>query len=150
MNLFESGPAFIDPFKQAVVKMPKMLTYNLQYSSKGSAYSLPALAEILMQTAPNPILAVTCVALWAFALLIPASRYLSPMQSLLSLVRTAYDVGTARAANAQIVVPNPGYRGTSKSFQNNDDPTHDWGYGQILPLVMLLLPILSNLDMTNG
>lgn len=93
-----------------------------------------------MQIAPNLIL----------ALLIPASRYLSPLQSLLSLTRTAYDIGTARAANAQIVVPNPGHRGSSKSFQNNDNPEHDWGFGQILPLVMLLLPILSNLDMTNG
>ena len=103
-----------------------------------------------MQIAPNLILAVTCVALCAFALLIPASRYLSPLQSLLSLTWTAYDVGTARAANTQIVVASPGHRGSSKSFQNNDNPEHDWSLGQVLPLIMPLLPILSNLDMTNG
>ena len=49
------------------------------------------------------------------------------------------------AANAHIVVVNPQYR-PERSFQNNDNPEHDWGFGQILPFVMLLLPILTALD----
>lgn len=81
----------------------------------------------------------------AFAILVPASRTLLPIQSLLSLWWDTYDIATARAANAHIVVANPEYR-SGRSFQNHENPEHDWGFGQILPFVMLLLPLLTALD----
>ena len=60
-----------------------------------------------------------------------------------------YDVYVVRKANADIIVGNPEYR-MGKLFQNSDNPENDWGFGQILPFAMLLLPLLTALDFVSG
>ena len=146
MNLFKNGRAFIEPVERKLFNFTKSVGQGFLEFVRGSSNGL---VESLVHFAIILFLALLCIVFWVVVLLIPASRYLGPFQSLLSLVWNAYDVGTVRAANAQIVVANPTYRST-KSFQNNDNPEHDWGFGQVLPFVMLLLPILSALDMVNG
>ena len=94
-------------------------------------------------------MSVASIFLWAFALFLPACWALNPLQSLLSFVWDVYDIAVARAANSHIVVANPAYR-DGKSFQNNTNPEDDWGFGQILPLAMLLLPILTFMDLVSG
>jgi hypothetical protein len=57
----------------------------------------------------------------------------------------AYEIRCARQANQHILVAYP----TSSepvSLYNNDNPEQDWGFGQLLPLFLLLLPILQMVD----
>jgi hypothetical protein len=108
-------------------------------------YTKARIGPILRSTLIALLVSIACVIYWTFVLLFRDPRYLSPLQSLLNLAWDAYDVAMARSANTHIVVLNPQYR-PGKSFQNNGNPDHDWGFRQILPFVMLLQPILAAFD----
>ena len=111
--------------------------------------SVKDLIKIVVRVILLAISSTLLLMFWAFALIFPASRTLSPIQNLLFFAWDLYDVRTVRKANADIVVVNPDYR-IGKSFQNNDNPENDWGFGQILPFFMLLLPVLSAMDYFSG
>ena len=107
--------------------------------------AVKSLEQLLIASA----MSIATLLLWTFVLFFPASWALNPLQSLLSFVWDLYDIAVARAANADIVVANPAYR-DGKSFQNNANPEKDFGFGQILPLTMLLLPFLTLMDLVAG
>lgn len=89
-EFLESGLAFMDSFEQAVVKSPKSVAYRFRDTlTTLTSGSLRALVELLMQIALDLNLSMMCAAFWAFALLLPACRYLSPFQSLLCLAWNA-------------------------------------------------------------
>ena len=151
LSLWKSGRELTDVFETIIVDFPQFITRRFRetYESWLYPHFKFSVTEILKKSFYAAVSLVGCVVFLVFAILIPTSRALSPLQSAIFLLWDVYDVDRARKANAHIVVANPDYR-SGKSFQNNDNPEHDWGFGQILPLVMLLLPILSALDMING
>lgn len=140
LNISEAGLKFTDKFEEWVITCP--LSVIKRAKKIGRSYSI---GDFLSKASISIIEAVLCVMFLAFAVLIPASCTLLPVQSAISLWWDIYEIAKARAANAHIIVVNPYYR-PGTSFQNNDNPEHDWGFGQILPFVMLLLPILTALD----
>lgn len=102
MTVHKIRRAFMDPCVQAVVKLSTVVAHRFCDTFKSSTYgSLRDLVKCLMQFSLNLIVAVVSTAFWKFVLLIPASRYLGPFQSLLSLTWNACDVGTAGASIAQ-------------------------------------------------
>ncbi len=69
----------------------------------------------------------------------------APLASTLFLLWGIYDVETARRANRDILVLLPvGSENTSNHGHLN--PEDDWGYGQLLPLILLILPLLQMAD----
>ena len=140
LNMWEFGRNWTNKFEELIRACRRSLIHH----SKDICRRRP-IAEFLGKFSLLIIEAVVCVNVLPFTVFIPASCTLLPVQSVISLSWDIYDVVKARAANAHIVVANPEYR-PGRSFQNNDNPEHDWGFGQILPFVMLLLPILTALD----
>lgn len=151
MSLWKSGRELTNIFEASIVCFPRFVARRFRKTYKSWLYprSSFSVTKILKKSFYAAVSLVACIIFPIFAILIPTSRTLSPLQPVISLSWDVYDVDRARKANAHIVVANLEYR-SGKSFQNNDNPEHDWGFGQILLLVMLLLPILSALDMING
>lgn len=140
LNISEAGRKFTDKFEEWIKICPlAVIEHAKEIRTRGPVGNFLVRALILI------LEAVLCVIFLAFAVLIPASCTLLPIQSAMNLWWDIYDVASARAANAHIIVVNPDYR-PGASFQNNDNPEHDWGFGQILPFVMLLLPLLTAVD----
>ena len=151
LNVWDDGRYIVDRFEDAVTGGPGVALErftdffdSLDFSG-GTSHFLASLQKLMIAIATTVIVAIFL----AFAVIMPASRVLMLPQSIISFPWDAYDVYIAREANAHIIVVNPKYR-PGKSFQNNDNPEHDWGFGQILPLVMLLLPILATFDAISG
>lgn len=140
LDIWEIGRNWTNKFEKLIIACPR---YLIQH--RKDIYESRSIGDFLSNALLLIVVAVVCIIFLAFAILIPASCTLLPVQSGISLLWDIYDVATARAANAHIVVANPKYR-SGRSFQNNNNPEHDWGFGQILPFVMLLLPILTALD----
>ena len=140
LNAWECGRRWTETFESLVVQFPRLV---LDFGK--DMFKSRSTGELVVNACLTLATGVGCVLFLFFAILVPASCRLLPIQSAIFFWWEAYDVITARAANAHIVVANPEYR-SGKSFQNNDNPEHDWGFGQILPLVMLLLPLLTALD----
>lgn len=140
LNIWDWGRCWTDWFENLIIAYPRFLIEH-----RKDIYESQSISAFLGNALLSIVAAVGCVSFLAFAAMIPASCTLLPLQCIIALWWDIYDVTKARAANAHILVANPGYR-SGKSFQNNDNPEHDWGFGQILPLVMLLLPILTFLD----
>ena len=140
LNICRCGRNRINKFEKLIIAYPQSLLQHLK-----DIYESRSIGGFLGNVLLSLVVIVGCIIFLAFAILIPASRTLLPLQSVISLWWDMYDIIKARAANAHIVVENPEYR-SGRSFQNNDNPEHDWGFGQILPLVILLLPILTALD----
>ena len=140
LRIWEFGRNWTDKFEELIIACPRFVIRHSKNICRRSSVG-DRLGKALLSIIEN----VVCVIFLAFAVLIPASCRLLPVQSFISLWWDIYDVATARAANTHIVVVNPQYR-LGRSSQNNDNPEHDWGFGQILPFVMLLLPILTALD----
>ena len=140
LNSFLLGRRFTYWFERRLKKWPPYII-RLQKDIFESRSSTQAILIIVR----SAVLTLSCLVFLVFTVMIPASFTLLPFQSFLSFWWTFYDVSRARAANAHILVANPPYR-MEKSFQNNENPESDWGFGQILPMVMLLLPILTYLD----
>ena len=140
LNVWEFGRNWTNKFEKLIMTCLRSLKdHSKDISRHRSIVDLLGKASLLI------LETLVCVNVLPFTVFIPASCTLLPVQSAISLGWDIYDVVKARAANAHIVVANPGYR-PGRSFQNNDNPEHDWGFGQILPFVMLLLPILTALD----
>ena len=144
LKIWEFGRNWSDIFEELIIACLRSLIHHSKDICKGGS-----IADFLGKVLLSIIEAVLGVIFLAFAVLIPASCALLPAQSAIYLWWDIYDVATARAANTHIVVVNPQYR-LGRSSQNNDNPEHDWGFGQILPFVMLLLPILTALDYLKG
>lgn len=68
----------------------------------------------------------------------------APLTSLVFFAESVYDVKMVWQANRHIVVACP--PGQDSSARGNSNPESDWGFGQLLPMFMLLLPILTVLD----
>ena len=151
LSLWKSGRELTDIFEAGIIGFPRFVARRFRKIYENWFYPRFrfSVTEIFKKSFYAAVSLVGCIIFLVFAVLIPTSRTLSPLQSAIFLWWDIYDVDRARKANAHIVVANPEYR-SGKSFQNNDNPEHDWGFGQILPLVMLLFPILSALDMING
>ena len=140
LNTWGPGRDWTDRFEALITAYPRYLIQHRNY-----IFDSVSIGDFLCRALLSIVEAVVCVIFLAFAVLVPASCTLLPLQSFISLWWDTYDVTVARAANAHIVVADPAYQ-SGRSFQNNDNPEHDWGFGQILPFVMLLLPILTALD----
>ena len=140
LNEWQWGGEITDQFESWITAFPKLIIKWVR-----ETFESHLALEIFENAVIAAILATLCLMFLAFAIMIPSSRTLLPLQTLMSICWDAYDIAKVRAANAHIVVANPQYR-SDKSFQNNDNPEHDWGFGQTLPFVMLLLPILTALD----
>lgn len=56
-----------------------------------------------------------------------------------------YDTDTARRANHDILVAFP-VNSESVSLHNNLNPEDDWGFGQLLPFFLLIIPFLQMAD----
>ncbi|KAK6530285.1 hypothetical protein TWF694_003647 [Orbilia ellipsospora] len=69
----------------------------------------------------------------------------APLWSIFYFIWNVYDVQTARASNRHILVVAPSGQ-KSVSLQGHVNPEDDWGFGQILPLLLLLLPLLQIFD----
>ena len=146
LNAFPETEFLVNAFERAITDWPskalKRLSLPGPTSIRGADHAIETIQNYLISLG---ILAGSVI-LWAFAILFPASWALGPLQALLSFAWDVYDVAVARASNAHIVVANPAYR-DGTSFQNNVNPENDFGFGQILPLAMLLLPLLTYLDL---
>ena len=151
LALWSRGRRLTDGFEELITSWPVYIGQHLK-KLKDAGENFSSVGDLTRMVVRAILLAISSTFLlvfWAFALFFPASRTLSPIQNLVSFAWDFYDVYTVRKANADIVVVNPEYR-IGKSFQNNDNPENDWGFGQILPFVMLLLPLLSGLDYISG
>ncbi|MCJ1431484.1 hypothetical protein MMC27_000837 [Xylographa pallens] len=151
LGLWSNGRKLVDGFEEWITAWPLNIAGHVKTLRDAGERlkSMEDVVKILIRVVLLAISSVLLLIFWAFALLIPASRTLSPIQGLISLVWDIYDVYVVRKANADIIVVNPDYR-IGKSFQNNDNPENDWGFGQILPFAMLLLPLLTALDFVSG
>ena len=72
-----------------------------------------------------------------------------PFSQLFFFLWAVYDEITVWNSNAPSVVACPSGL-PHVSLQSNQNPEHDWGFGQILPLLLLLLPILQISDLFTG
>jgi hypothetical protein len=72
---------------------------------------------------------------------------MQPFSALVGLAWDLYDVLTIKLGNKKVVVDSLQISPTSLEPEN---PELQWGYGQIFPIVMLLMWIIAVLDATNG
>jgi hypothetical protein len=72
-----------------------------------------------------------------------------PFSQLFFCFWAIYDEITVWNANASKVVAFPAGM-PNASLQSNPNPERDWGFGQLLPLFLLLLPILQIADSFKG
>lgn len=151
LNLWESGRNLTNQFEEIIVTGPKFLrkTISLRFKSLTSSSTSPDATNTLRDFVISIGFAIFVLISWMFALVLPASRLLNPLQSLLTFIWGVYDVWVLRQANARVIYEHP-EKPPSPPFFTVDDPEDHWGFGQILPFVMLLFPILSALDMFNG
>lgn len=68
----------------------------------------------------------------------------APWHNLFFFIWSVYDVSTVWRANKHIVVACP--PGQYTSLQGNRNPEWDWGFGQLLPMFLLMLPALTLVD----
>lgn len=151
LNLWESGRTLTNRFEEIVVTGPKLLrrTISLRFQTSAKSSANPSSTDALRNFVTSIGFTIIILISWMLALVFPASRLLNPIQSLLSFIWDAYDVWVLREANARVIYEHPD-KPPSPPFLTVDDPEDHWGFGQILPFVMLLFPILSALDMFNG
>lgn len=151
LNLWEGGRNLTNRFEEVIVTGPRYLrrTVSLRFrilkNSSANSDSTDALRDLAISIGFAMIILIS----WTFALILPASRVLNPIQLLISFVWDAYDVWVLREANARVVYEHP-EKPPSSPFLAVDDPEDHWGFGQTLPFVMMLFPILSALDAFNG
>lgn len=87
---------------------------------------------------------------WRLALLVLLSVTVcppttTPFGGFFFIVWNVYEVYWVRSANRHILVVLPeNHSGTS--LQGNQNPEDDWGFGQLLPLLLLILPVLQFAD----
>ena len=132
LNIWEFGRNWTNKFEKLIMAC----LHYLKTQSKDICRRRPII-DFLGKASLLIMKVVVFVYVLPFTVFLPASCTLLPVR--------LYDVITARDANAHIVVANPPYR-PETSFQNHDNPEDDWGFGEILPFVMLLLPILTAAD----
>lgn len=151
LNLWESGRNVTNRFEEIIVTGPRFLrkTISLRFKPLRNSSANPASSSALRDFVISIGFAMIILMSWTFALILPASRLLNPIQSLVSFVWGAYDVWVLREANARVIYEHP-EKPPSPPFLTVDDPEDRWGFGQTLPFVMLIFPILSALDMYNG
>lgn len=154
MNMWEHGRKLTDTYEEKIRRWPTdvfiLLKGCIQHvRSCRLPQELSKLLFAVRDTVVALFAAIGLLVFLIFSVLFPSSRILSPLQASLFFAWNLYDVYTVRKANAQIVTANPAYR-DGRSFQNNVNPEHDWGFGQIFPFVMILLPILAIFDTAYG
>lgn len=150
LNLWESGRTLTNRFEEIIVTGPKLLRMtSLRFQTSANSSANPNPTDALRNFVTSIGFTIIILISWMLALVFPASRLLNPIQSLLSFIWDAYDVWILREANARVIYEHPD-KPPSPLFLTVDDPEDHWGFGQILPFVMLLFPILSALDMFNG
>lgn len=69
----------------------------------------------------------------------------SPLTALLFFGWQIYDITVARASNQDILVDSPSYA-PNASIHGNENPENDLGFGQLLPIFLLILPIAQIFD----
>lgn len=150
LNLWESGRNLTNRFEEIIKTGPKYLrkTISLSFRTLVNSWANPDSTDGLKDLMVSIGFAMITLISWAFALILPASRLLNPMQALVSFIWNAYDVWVLREANARVIYEHP-EKPPSPPFLTVDDPEDHWGFGQTLPFVMLLFPMLSALDMFN-
>lgn len=151
LNLWESGRHLTNRFEEIIATGPKLLRKTISFRFEtwtnwsANADSTVAFREGMLSIG----FAMITLLSWAFALVLPSSRFLNPVQSLLSFIWNVYDVRVLREANARVIYEHP-EKPPSPPFLIVDDPKDHWGFGQVLPFAMMLFPILSAFDMYNG
>ena len=68
-----------------------------------------------------------------------------PITNSLYYIWSIYDLLTVWRANAHIIVECPENH-SQTTLQGNSNPENDWGFGQLLPLFYLMLPLLNVFD----
>ncbi|MCJ1465578.1 hypothetical protein MMC07_004197 [Pseudocyphellaria aurata] len=151
LNLWEGGRSLTDRLEEVIVTGPRYLrrTVSLRFRTLINSFADPDSTDALRNFVISIGFAMVILISWTFALILPASRVLNPVQLLISFIWDAYDVWVLREANARVVYEHP-EKPPSSPFLAVDDPEDHWGFGQTLPFVMMLFPILSALDAFNG
>jgi hypothetical protein len=93
-----------------------------------------------------PILVISLLELFfvVLAAIVVGPPCTLPFASTFFLLWCIYDGVTARNANQHILTANP-VNLPNASLQGNTNPENDWGFGQLLPLFLLVLPMVSGL-----
>ena len=152
LNLWESGRKFTNRFEEVITTGPNFLKETIALRFKTLAKSSAS------RNSTNPLkdfvisigFAMIILLSWTISLILPASRLLNPVQCVVSFIWDAYDVWVLREANARVIYEHPEKPPSPPFLRTVDDPENHWGFGQTLPFVMLLFPILSALDIFNG
>lgn len=103
-------------------------------------------AHMTLLSAFSNILGAVIRLIMVFALTItigPPST--TPFSCTLYFFWSTTDAETARSANRGILVAQPAHN-KGLSLQGNENPENDWGFGQILPMCLLILPLLQIWD----
>ena len=69
----------------------------------------------------------------------------APCSNTFTFIWTVVDLSLVWKHNKHIVIECPS-GGSQLSKMGNVNPESDWGFGQLLPMFLLLLPILTLLD----
>ena len=97
---------------------------------------------IMLTTVTTAVLRLVVFLFITFTISPPSTL---PVCSLVFFLWSWYEVQSARSANQHILVVSPVSQ-PSTSLQGNSNPENDWGFGQLLPLFLLLLPLLQAAD----
>lgn len=151
LNFLGNGRTLTNRFEEILVTGPTFIRKTFSFRLKtlkascSRADLVDALRDVAISTGFTGIILIS----WSFALLVPASRVLNPLQSLISFTWNLFDVSALHEANNEMVVGNT-EKQPRVSFQVFEDPEARRGFGQVLPFVMLLYPILAALDFYSG
>lgn len=141
--LLRDTNAFVPGLSRRIQTNRKSL-YDMRKSLNTSRNLVIALALWFAATCVSLIytLADTVACLLVAFFVAPPST--APLVNILTFVWSAYDVSTVWRSNKHLVTECPA--GQYLSAQGNKNPEADWGFGQLLPMFLLLLPILTVLD----
>lgn len=151
LNSLENGRTLTNQFEEILMAGPTFVRKTFSFRQKTSKAScsrsdfVDVLRDVAISTGFIGIIFIS----WSFALLLPCSRILNPLQSLISFTWNLFDVSALHGANYEMLVENS-EKLPKVSFQVFEDPEARRGFGQVLPFVMLLFPILAALDFYSG
>lgn len=150
LNLLDNGRHLAHRFEEILLAGPSFIrkTFSIRFKTLGCSSSVAEFIDALRNVAISIAFTVVIVISWTFALLLPASRLLNPLQSLISFVWNVLNVSALHAANLNMLLENP--EKLNVSFRLVEDPETRWGFGQTFPFLMLLFPILAAADFCNG
>lgn len=133
-----------DVYVSKVTKEVLTLRYWKEFERKSSSQIWKAYSTSLLSTT-GVALAKTVWALLVvlFSLLFFSTTYVQPISSFMFISWDIHDIVTVKIANLKTVVDNLETGVPPKASQN---PEMDWGFGQILPIVLLLLWIIAFID----